>query len=154
RLLYWPAILRLGCDCVRLPMAKVKIHPARAVDLRCDRLRLVRLLRHRLSHFSRLRKISKSLLVRLTDGAFRTGGEFLASVQGIAAICGRHDAAGNSGPCTALECLITSAYNFMKTLIALSTCSFLFAGFVCASSLQEQNKAIARRAFEEILTGG
>src|SRR5262249_12287774 len=67
---------------------------------------------------------------------------------------GRNDAGGNSGPCIVLECLITSAYNFMKTLIALSTCSFLFAGFVCASSLQEQNKAIARRAFEEILTGG
>src|SRR5437867_6631948 len=42
----------------------------------------------------------------------------------------------------------------MKTLIALSTCSFLFPGFIFASSLQEQNKAIARRAFEEILSGG
>src|SRR6058998_1861485 len=42
----------------------------------------------------------------------------------------------------------------MKTPIALSTCSFLFLGFVFASSLQEQNKAIARRAFEEVLSGG
>lgn len=42
----------------------------------------------------------------------------------------------------------------MKTLIALSTCSFLFPGFIFASSLQEQNKAIAKRAFEEILSGG
>jgi steroid delta-isomerase-like uncharacterized protein len=42
----------------------------------------------------------------------------------------------------------------MKTLLALSTCSFLFQGFICASSLQEQNKAIAKRAFEEILSGG
>ena len=42
----------------------------------------------------------------------------------------------------------------MKTLIALGTCSFLFPGFIFASSLQEQNKAIARRAFEEILSGG
>src|SRR6266487_1432606 len=42
----------------------------------------------------------------------------------------------------------------MKTLIVLSTCSFLFPGFVFASSLQEQNKAIARRAFEEILSQG
>ena len=42
----------------------------------------------------------------------------------------------------------------MKTLIALSTCSFLLAGFIFASSPQEQNKAIARRAFEEILSGG
>jgi steroid delta-isomerase-like uncharacterized protein len=42
----------------------------------------------------------------------------------------------------------------MKTLIALGTCSFLLGGFVFASSLQEQNKAIARRAFEEILSRG
>jgi steroid delta-isomerase-like uncharacterized protein len=42
----------------------------------------------------------------------------------------------------------------MKTAIALGTCSFLVAGFIFASSLQEQNKAIARRAFEEILSRG
>jgi len=42
----------------------------------------------------------------------------------------------------------------MKILIALSTCSFLFPGVICASPLQEQNKAIAKRAFEEILSGG
>src|SRR5438034_8789398 len=42
----------------------------------------------------------------------------------------------------------------MKTPIALSTCSFLFAGPLFASSLQEQNKAIAKRAFEEILSHG
>jgi steroid delta-isomerase-like uncharacterized protein len=42
----------------------------------------------------------------------------------------------------------------MKTFIALSTCSFLFPAFVFASSLQEQNKAIAKRAFEELLSGG
>ena len=42
----------------------------------------------------------------------------------------------------------------MKTLIAVSPCLFLFGGFVVSSSLQEQNKAIARRAFEEILSGG
>ena len=42
----------------------------------------------------------------------------------------------------------------MKTPIALSTCSFLFLSFVFASSLQEQNKAIAKRAFEEVLSGG
>src|SRR5437588_1711293 len=42
----------------------------------------------------------------------------------------------------------------MKTLIALSTCSLLVGGSLFASSLQEQNKAIARRAFEEILSGG
>src|SRR6266446_3523301 len=42
----------------------------------------------------------------------------------------------------------------MKTVRIISTCSFLFPGFVFASSLQEQNKAIARRAFEEILSGG
>src|SRR5436305_1797593 len=42
----------------------------------------------------------------------------------------------------------------MKTLIALSTCSFLLPGFILGASLQEQNKAIARRAFEEILSRG
>src|SRR5215813_1123375 len=42
----------------------------------------------------------------------------------------------------------------MKILIALSTYSFLLTGFILAGSLQEQNKAVARRAFEEILSGG
>ena len=42
----------------------------------------------------------------------------------------------------------------MKTLTAVINCSFLLAGVVLASSLQEQNKAIAKRAFEEILSGG
>jgi steroid delta-isomerase-like uncharacterized protein len=42
----------------------------------------------------------------------------------------------------------------MKTLIAVRTCSFLLGGLIFASSLQEQNKAIARRAFEEILSRG
>jgi steroid delta-isomerase-like uncharacterized protein len=42
----------------------------------------------------------------------------------------------------------------MKTVSIISTCSFLLAGFIFASSLQEQNKAIAKRAFEEILSGG
>src|SRR6266536_2934752 len=42
----------------------------------------------------------------------------------------------------------------MKTLIAVSACLFLLGGFVFASSLQEQNKAIAKRAFEEVLSGG
>lgn len=42
----------------------------------------------------------------------------------------------------------------MKTFIALSACSFLFPGFIFASSLQEQNKALAKRAFEELLSKG
>jgi len=42
----------------------------------------------------------------------------------------------------------------MKTLIALSTCSFLLTGFILAGSLEEQNKAVAKRAFEEILSRG
>jgi steroid delta-isomerase-like uncharacterized protein len=42
----------------------------------------------------------------------------------------------------------------MKTLIAVTTCLFLLGGVIFASSLQEQNKAIARRAFEEILSQG
>jgi len=42
----------------------------------------------------------------------------------------------------------------MKITISVSTCWLLFAASLFASSLQEQNKAIARRAFEEILSGG
>ena len=42
----------------------------------------------------------------------------------------------------------------MKTITVLGICSLLLANLVFASSLQEQNKAIARRAFEEILSGG
>ncbi len=42
----------------------------------------------------------------------------------------------------------------MKTITVLGICSFLLAGFIFASSPQEQNKAIARRAFEEILSQG
>jgi steroid delta-isomerase-like uncharacterized protein len=42
----------------------------------------------------------------------------------------------------------------MKTLIAVSACLSLLGGFVFASSLKEKNKAIARSAFEEILSQG
>ena len=42
----------------------------------------------------------------------------------------------------------------MKTVSIISTCSFLLANLIFASSLQEQNQAVARRAFEEILSGG
>src|SRR6266487_3939702 len=42
----------------------------------------------------------------------------------------------------------------MKMVTAVINCSFLLAGVVYASSLQEQNKAIAKRAFEEILSDG
>jgi steroid delta-isomerase-like uncharacterized protein len=42
----------------------------------------------------------------------------------------------------------------MKLLTSIINCSFLLAGVVCASSLQEQNKALAKRAFEELLSGG
>ena len=42
----------------------------------------------------------------------------------------------------------------MKTLIAVSTCSFVLSSVIFASSLQEQNKAIAKRAFEELLSRG
>ena len=42
----------------------------------------------------------------------------------------------------------------MKTVSIISICSFLLANLTFASSLQEQNKAVARRAFEEILSGG
>ena len=42
----------------------------------------------------------------------------------------------------------------MKTITVLGICSFLLANLIFASSPQEQNKAIARRAFEEILSKG
>src|SRR5436305_8117045 len=42
----------------------------------------------------------------------------------------------------------------MKTLIAASTCLILIGGAIFASSLQEQNKALAKRAFEELLSKG
>lgn len=42
----------------------------------------------------------------------------------------------------------------MKILTVIINCSFLLAGVVYASSLQEQNKALAKRAFEELLSGG
>jgi steroid delta-isomerase-like uncharacterized protein len=42
----------------------------------------------------------------------------------------------------------------MKITVSISACCFLFAGSLLASSLQEQNKAIAKRAFEEILSQG
>jgi len=42
----------------------------------------------------------------------------------------------------------------MKITRTLRACLLLVAGSLFASSLQEQNKAIARRAFEEILSQG
>ena len=42
----------------------------------------------------------------------------------------------------------------MKIVTAVINCSLLFASFACASSLQEQNKALAKRAFEELLSEG
>jgi steroid delta-isomerase-like uncharacterized protein len=42
----------------------------------------------------------------------------------------------------------------MKIVRTVSACSLLIAGSLFASSLQEENKAIAKRAFEEILSGG
>ena len=42
----------------------------------------------------------------------------------------------------------------MKILSIISTCSFLLANLIFASSLQEQNKALAKRAFEELLSKG
>jgi len=42
----------------------------------------------------------------------------------------------------------------MKIVSIISTCSFLLANLVFASSLQEQNKALAKRAFEELLSKG
>ena len=42
----------------------------------------------------------------------------------------------------------------MKIVTAVINCSFLLVTVACAASLQEQNKALAKRAFEELLSGG
>src|ERR1051326_4789114 len=42
----------------------------------------------------------------------------------------------------------------MKILAAVISCSFLLVTVACAASLQEQNKALAKRAFEELLSKG
>jgi steroid delta-isomerase-like uncharacterized protein len=42
----------------------------------------------------------------------------------------------------------------MRLIRTVSACSLFIVGLLCASSLQEQNKAIATRAFEEILSKG
>src|SRR6476660_7918704 len=42
----------------------------------------------------------------------------------------------------------------MKIISIISTCLFLLSGVIFASSLQDQNKALAKRAFEELLSGG
>jgi predicted SnoaL-like aldol condensation-catalyzing enzyme len=42
----------------------------------------------------------------------------------------------------------------MKIFTAVINCSFLLASVAWASSLQEQNKALAKRAFEELLSRG
>jgi steroid delta-isomerase-like uncharacterized protein len=42
----------------------------------------------------------------------------------------------------------------MKIINILGACSFLVTASLLASSLQEQNKAIAKRAFDEILSQG
>ena len=42
----------------------------------------------------------------------------------------------------------------MKIVSIISTCSFLLVNLVFASSSQEQNKALAKRAFEELLSKG
>src|SRR6476659_5143164 len=42
----------------------------------------------------------------------------------------------------------------MKIITSVINCSLLLASIACASSLQEQNKALAKRAFEELLSKG
>jgi steroid delta-isomerase-like uncharacterized protein len=42
----------------------------------------------------------------------------------------------------------------MKIVTIVINWSLLLAGIACASSLQEQNKALAKRAFEELLSKG
>ncbi len=42
----------------------------------------------------------------------------------------------------------------MKTTATVIACSLLMANFLFAFSLQEQNKTLAKRAFEDLLSGG
>ena len=42
----------------------------------------------------------------------------------------------------------------MRIITAVINYSLLFSSIACASSLQEQNKALAKRAFEELLSKG
>jgi steroid delta-isomerase-like uncharacterized protein len=42
----------------------------------------------------------------------------------------------------------------MRLITTVGACSLLMAGSLFASSLQDQNKAIAKRAFEEVLSQG
>jgi len=42
----------------------------------------------------------------------------------------------------------------MRLITTVGACLLLIVGSLCASSLQEQNKVIAKRAFEEILSKG
>ena len=42
----------------------------------------------------------------------------------------------------------------MKIVTVVINCSFLLVSVACAASLQEQNKALAKRAFEELLSKG
>lgn len=42
----------------------------------------------------------------------------------------------------------------MRPLIVVSACSLFIAGPLLASPLQDQNKAVAKRAFEEVLSQG
>jgi len=42
----------------------------------------------------------------------------------------------------------------MKIIVTISACSLLMANLLVASSSEQQNKALAKRAFEELLSGG
>ena len=42
----------------------------------------------------------------------------------------------------------------MKIILTISACSLLMANLLFASSSEQQNKALAKRAFEELLSGG
>src|SRR5215510_3614064 len=42
----------------------------------------------------------------------------------------------------------------MKIVTVVINCSFLLVSIACAFSLQDENKALARRAFEELLSKG
>jgi steroid delta-isomerase-like uncharacterized protein len=59
-----------------------------------------------------------------------------------------------SGGVISLCLLLRNRKKSMKTIAALIVCSLFFVPTLPASSLQEQNKAIAKRAFWEIFSKG
>ena len=66
-----------------------------------------------------------------------------------------HEDHSRSGGVTSLLLAHCASQNkFMKTIASLVVCSLFFVSTLPASPLEEQNKAIAKQAFEEVLSKG